>query len=217
MINRKRVVVLTLIMMASALSACCVPAPWTSWRYYEKGGVEKFPSAWNTNTIDQYQNQYSDLYIDDAFVHIFVRAHNLSTRSGSSPFRLFVGVVTNKAEHKSVIYHAVSIVDTSGNTFDFQPIKYNTPRHAGEELGSLSFPVVVNLGFLHTYSSPQTNNYIQTSLWSDDTVPLRPENGRKITVFADIEIVGSHSSIRRTVVYEFLPTVRRGRWWCVTA
>ena len=203
--------ILASIFSALMVSSCCAPIPWSAWKYEQVTKFEGYPSPWNLPS----PSKHPDLYIDGAFVHVFLRAHDETTNSGSSPFMLIANVTTKNSEHESVIFHSISVSDSTNRKYLVQPISVNK---AAKKTGDLIFPVTKKLeAFNYLKPSPEIKKYTHTSIWTDDSLELKPDLGHKVTVTIELEIQRKMSAQRKIIVYEFIPYEEGGVWQCISA
>ena len=198
-----------IVASALMLSSCCAPAPWSAWAYESVIKFAKYPDAWNLPNEEEYPN----LYIDGAFVSAFFKAHDETTTSGSSPYRLFVNVTTYDPTHESVIFHSVKVVDSKPNIYHVQPI---TVDRAAKKTSSLNFPVPNEFRSVKFGNPHLSQDWTMATLWTDSTIPLEPELGHEVTVEIDLEVLGADGSTREKVTYRFTPHKNRGFFQCIS-
>ena len=188
-----------LIIPSFLVLTSCYPAPWTAWKYKSVPQFPNYSDPWNLPN----QDEYSNLYIDGAFVHVFFKAHDETTNSGSSPYRIFANVTTYNPLHKDVIFHSIKISDSEKNSYFAQPIVVNI---AAKKINDLKFPVLSEFkGVQYSNQSPGSNSFTRATLWTDSTIKLKPKLGHEVTVTIDVEVKRAGKSTRDTVTYRFMP------------
>ncbi len=195
---------------AFMLTACCLPIPWSAWRYEKTANFEGITYWWNLPD----KEMFSDLYVGGAFVDVFVKAHNETTRSGDPPYQINVTVVAKTKEKKSIVFHSITVADTQGGNYPYQPITVNK---AAKKTGELNFPVTFQLQEMNFHNQKTgSKNYLQARLRSDYSFNLEPENGAKLVVAVDIEVFGKSSTERKVITYEFIPHKESGEKRCLS-
>jgi len=208
-----KIIQITALISAAALtSSCCLPIPWSAWRY-ETEQYTQFPSPHILPSI----KTHSGLYVKDVFIFVWLRAHNETTNSGKSPFQIFVNATATTPTQREVTFHSVSVTDGEGLTQTFSPITTNSK---GEKTSSIPFPVSMELESIQYYAEPSKikgKNRKRATLRSDTTFSLAPKNKSNLAVTIDVEVTEDERSERKNVVYEFRPVKESGIWQCITA
>ncbi|WP_045859785.1 hypothetical protein [Teredinibacter purpureus] len=200
-----------LVFLIVGISGCCAPIPWSAWNYETTFEFDGYPSPWNMPDVEQ----FSGLYVDGVFMNIFVKAHNETTNSGSSPYRIIITATENTIENKSIVFHSVKVTDSQGGKYNFQPI---TIDNAAKKTGEVDFPVARTLDPIKYHNpSPAVKKSRRASLWSDDNIRLGPDNGSVLIVTLDVEVIRADGNERKIVNFKFMPNRESGVLQCLTA
>lgn len=179
-----RVIFFTVLLVTISTFWGCWYHPWRSERYINKE-TESFSIR---NGIPD-RNTYENFFINDSFVHVFLRSRNETSNSGSPPYALFLSAWGRRDSHKILIIKSVSIKSDLGR------------RHTLSVEGIFSNKI--------NYESSSTG-LVCAHFSSDYDLHLDFRNNEEITVFLDLEVRTKNKAETKIIRYRFVPLLEKG-------
>ena len=195
----------TLFLFFLLLSSCCVYSPWYRIEYIN----ERIDERWGSN-IPPNVEKYSNLYIQNAFVIVFLTAHNWTNEPEEppDPFSLYVTVMGKKNEHDSVTIYNAEIKSNLNRKHEIVPAKTDLNNKIVE---TFKFPLK-----LFFSESTDREKYTSAHFHSSYTLNFDYKNNEKLTVIIDLEVTSKSGSERKKIIYNFIPKKESGWLSCWT-
>lgn len=187
---------LAALLVFAMLAGCNVPLKWSAWRY-KSDGLQDVPH-WNLPIQKPEAARFS---IRDVYVHAFLKAHDETTQSGSSPYQLYVVCYAPGHPTAAVTFRDIEVASELDSTiYHVTPIEVD---RRGLKVKSLAFPYSEDFTRLSAAAS-------WASLVTDSTLALRPEKNEIVKVRILVEVTGVNGNMRDWITYRFSPRLEQG-------
>ncbi len=179
-----RIIFFTISLVMVSTSFGCRYHPWRSERY-----INKETESVNIRNGIPHRKRYGDFFVNDSFVHVFLRSRNETSNSGSPPYALFLSAWGSGDRHKTLIIKSVSIKSDL--------------RRRGRLSDESIFPHEIS------YESSSTG-LVCAHFSSDYNLHLDFRNNEKITIFLNLEVRTKDKIETKSIRYRFVPLLKKG-------
>lgn len=178
----------------------CLPVPWTKVDY-------KSPTTRQYNLQDQpdIDGEHGYLWMKNALIILFMRAHDETIYAGSSPYRLYVVAYGQHEKQDRLKVHDIRVKTASGKAFNVNPTLRNY-QNAQLEKQVLAFPAEVAF----TPITPENPVWTYATLTTGDEI--KPQNQEPLEVSVDLEVITPTGNVRRVIRDTFVP-VKKSGWF----
>ncbi len=135
--------------------------------------------------------EFDKYKVNGAFARIFLRGHNQTTRSGNSPYEIYVSIDGTPGINKVVYINKFKILSNKDK-------KYNVLQHN-------IFPIKLTL------KSPSPSN---KTVWDvfvfPEMIDLDFKNKEEIEIIMEVEVVTKEKTEKKEMKYKFVPLLEEG-------